>query len=214
MRRAAARGGAAAPVRRRSRQPSRGAPYAPTRDRLRGCARRPRRARHRESPDLVRQIVRRGGEFVARELALRLDVFRSRAWMNFFIVGLCLGASAAGLLSAARSRRPKTDPFIEKLIADTRTILEHFYAELPGLTPEERKGLCNVAIREVERTFREVPPWTQWDFPEIARQAEALGYDAHPYDPMVAIFEPGESAASMARAISTWAPATASSARW
>ncbi|HEX5787924.1 MAG TPA: DUF2238 domain-containing protein [Woeseiaceae bacterium] len=31
---------------------------------------------------------------VARELAVRLDIFRSRAWMNFFIVGLCLGISA------------------------------------------------------------------------------------------------------------------------
>ena len=31
---------------------------------------------------------------VARELALRLQVFTSRAWMNFFVVGLCLGISA------------------------------------------------------------------------------------------------------------------------
>ena len=31
---------------------------------------------------------------IAREIALRLDVFRSRAWMNFFIVAMCLGISA------------------------------------------------------------------------------------------------------------------------
>lgn len=31
---------------------------------------------------------------VAREIVLRLGVFTSRAWMNFFIVGLCLGISA------------------------------------------------------------------------------------------------------------------------
>ena len=29
-------------------------------------------------------------------------------------------------------------------------------------------------------------------------QADALGYDGHPYDPMVAVFEPGETAASLA----------------
>ena len=31
---------------------------------------------------------------IARELSLRLRVFKSRAWMNFFIVGLVLGISA------------------------------------------------------------------------------------------------------------------------
>jgi len=31
---------------------------------------------------------------IARELALRLDIFRTRAWMNVFIVGFCLGISA------------------------------------------------------------------------------------------------------------------------
>lgn len=31
---------------------------------------------------------------VARELSLRLAVFKSRGWMNLFIVGLCLGISA------------------------------------------------------------------------------------------------------------------------
>lgn len=30
----------------------------------------------------------------ARELSLRLDIFNARAWMNLFIVGLCLGISA------------------------------------------------------------------------------------------------------------------------
>lgn len=31
---------------------------------------------------------------VAREVAIRLSVFKSRAWMNFFIVSMCLGISA------------------------------------------------------------------------------------------------------------------------
>ncbi len=31
---------------------------------------------------------------VARELALRLGIFRTRGWMNVFIVGFCLGISA------------------------------------------------------------------------------------------------------------------------
>lgn len=31
---------------------------------------------------------------IAREIALRLEVFTSRAWMNFFIVSMCLGISA------------------------------------------------------------------------------------------------------------------------
>jgi putative membrane protein len=31
---------------------------------------------------------------VAREIVIRLNVFSSRAWMNFFIVALCLGISA------------------------------------------------------------------------------------------------------------------------
>lgn len=31
---------------------------------------------------------------IAREIVIRLDVFRSRAWMNFFIVSLCLAISA------------------------------------------------------------------------------------------------------------------------
>lgn len=31
---------------------------------------------------------------VAREVSLRLGVFRTRAWMNFFIVAMCLGISA------------------------------------------------------------------------------------------------------------------------
>lgn len=31
---------------------------------------------------------------VAREISIRLGVFRSRAWMNFFIVAMCLGISA------------------------------------------------------------------------------------------------------------------------
>jgi putative membrane protein len=31
---------------------------------------------------------------VAREISIRLDVFNSRAWMNFFIVSMCLGISA------------------------------------------------------------------------------------------------------------------------
>jgi len=31
---------------------------------------------------------------VAREISLRLGIFRSRAWMNFFIVAMCLGISA------------------------------------------------------------------------------------------------------------------------
>ncbi|MDX1517093.1 MAG: DUF2238 domain-containing protein [Woeseiaceae bacterium] len=31
---------------------------------------------------------------VAREIVLRLVVFRTRAWMNFFIVAMCLGISA------------------------------------------------------------------------------------------------------------------------
>ncbi len=31
---------------------------------------------------------------VAREIAIRLDVFSSRAWMNFFVVSLCLAISA------------------------------------------------------------------------------------------------------------------------
>lgn len=31
---------------------------------------------------------------VAREIAIRLNVFNSRAWMNFFIVSMCLGISA------------------------------------------------------------------------------------------------------------------------
>ena len=31
---------------------------------------------------------------IARELALRLGIFRTRAWMNVFIVGFCLGISA------------------------------------------------------------------------------------------------------------------------
>jgi putative membrane protein len=30
----------------------------------------------------------------ARELSIRLEVFKSRGWMNLFIVGLCLGISA------------------------------------------------------------------------------------------------------------------------
>lgn len=32
---------------------------------------------------------------VAREISLRLGIFRSRAWMNFFVVSMCLGISAA-----------------------------------------------------------------------------------------------------------------------
>ncbi len=31
---------------------------------------------------------------VAREVVIRLNVFKSRAWMNFFIVSMCLGISA------------------------------------------------------------------------------------------------------------------------
>lgn len=31
---------------------------------------------------------------VAREISLRLGIFRSRAWMNFFVVAMCLGISA------------------------------------------------------------------------------------------------------------------------
>lgn len=31
---------------------------------------------------------------VAREIVIRLGVFRSKAWMNFFIVAMCLGISA------------------------------------------------------------------------------------------------------------------------
>ena len=31
---------------------------------------------------------------VAREIVIRLKVFKSRAWMNFFIVSMCLGISA------------------------------------------------------------------------------------------------------------------------
>jgi putative membrane protein len=31
---------------------------------------------------------------VAREIAIRLEVFKSRGWMNFFIVAMCLGISA------------------------------------------------------------------------------------------------------------------------
>ncbi|MBT8099759.1 MAG: DUF2238 domain-containing protein [Gammaproteobacteria bacterium] len=31
---------------------------------------------------------------VAREISIRLGVFRSRAWMNYFIVAMCLGISA------------------------------------------------------------------------------------------------------------------------
>jgi len=31
---------------------------------------------------------------IAREIVIRLNVFSSRAWMNFFIVALCLGISA------------------------------------------------------------------------------------------------------------------------
>jgi putative membrane protein len=31
---------------------------------------------------------------VARELSVRLGVFKSNAWMNFFVVGMCLGISA------------------------------------------------------------------------------------------------------------------------
>lgn len=31
---------------------------------------------------------------VAREISLRLGIFRSRAWMNFFVVSMCLGISA------------------------------------------------------------------------------------------------------------------------
>lgn len=31
---------------------------------------------------------------IARELAIRLSIFSSRAWMNFFIVSMCLGISA------------------------------------------------------------------------------------------------------------------------
>ncbi|MBT8100380.1 MAG: DUF2238 domain-containing protein [Gammaproteobacteria bacterium] len=31
---------------------------------------------------------------VAREIAIRLNIFNSRAWMNFFIVSMCLGISA------------------------------------------------------------------------------------------------------------------------
>lgn len=31
---------------------------------------------------------------IAREIAIRLNVFNSRAWMNFFIVSMCLGISA------------------------------------------------------------------------------------------------------------------------
>lgn len=31
---------------------------------------------------------------VARELVIRLGVFRSKAWMNFFVVAMCLGISA------------------------------------------------------------------------------------------------------------------------
>ena len=31
---------------------------------------------------------------VAREIAIRLEVFNSRAWMNFFVVSLCLAISA------------------------------------------------------------------------------------------------------------------------
>ena len=31
---------------------------------------------------------------IAREIAIRLQIFKSRAWMNFFIVATCLGISA------------------------------------------------------------------------------------------------------------------------
>ena len=31
---------------------------------------------------------------VAREISIRLAIFRSRAWMNFFVAALCLGISA------------------------------------------------------------------------------------------------------------------------
>lgn len=56
----------------------------------------------RDAFDLERNNYDKLGHFaqgfvpamVARELAIRLDIFTSRAWMNFFIVATCLGISA------------------------------------------------------------------------------------------------------------------------
>ncbi len=88
-----------------------------------------------------------------------------------------------------------------RVVAQVRAAIDH-HRKIPAALVRARTALkaqASAVWVEARRTsdFALFAPYLA-EHVTLARElAEAIGYDAHPYDPLIAIYEPGETAASL-----------------
>lgn len=107
------------------------------------------------------------------------------------------------LARAAEALLGSDDP-LQQRAAETVLAARDHHARLPDALLQEQAEnatLAGAAWAEARRTadFALFRPYLERSVAIARRTAEALGYDGHPYDAHVAVFEPGETAASLTR---------------
>ena len=107
------------------------------------------------------------------------------------------------LARAAETVAAGTDPLQTRAARDVLAARDHHARLSDALLQEqaENSTLAAAAWAEARRTadFALFQPHLERCVAIARRTAEALGYADHPYDPLVAVFEPGETAASLTR---------------
>lgn len=112
-----------------------------------------------------------------------------------------------GLARAAEVVAASADPVQARAARDVLAARDHHARLSDDLLQEqaENSTLAAAAWAEARRTadFALFRPHLERCVAIARRTADALGYDDHPYDPLVGVFEPGETAASLSRLFDT-----------
>ncbi|WP_102108062.1 carboxypeptidase M32 [Oceaniglobus roseus] len=108
-----------------------------------------------------------------------------------------MGAAAEAALEAATTETARR---AARAMLEARDHHARIPAELLQAQAESA-ALANAAWAEAraKADFAIFRPYLERSVALAQQQAAALGYDEHPYDPLVALFEPGETAASLTR---------------